>query len=352
MFDVGRMGRLLLATVLAVGIAAQGPAVSAKVANPGPAQDPTPADPVREDGMLGLAALQLPRMGKICSGAAIPMLFGVSNVSPGLEIPLPVVEAGVSVADDQGKTRELLSNGAGLARFNWNTDRPGQIRFTVTARKTFYVDAKPLTFTVQVEPCQWAMSINYREEFAIISEVDMVVGAEVSWRGSVGITSTNGDSGTSEVEIRGGSGTYQFYASDKIKAPVHVSIDPPVSGVWDLRGDGSLVNGVLSLDVGTTEEPYPEMVFLKVTDSGPNNIQVKYKPPAPYLNGKGFFIEANKLSHMTFPTTGGAIELSSGLATYFWTDERTAYSLTILLYPLKDMGASLDGRLAFVGTVR
>lgn len=155
-----------------------------------------------------MSALQLPRAGNVCIGAAISMTFGVSNVSPGLEVPLPVAEAMVNVTDDQGKVRETLTNGAGLARFNWSTERAGQVRFTVTSRKTFYQDAKPLTFSVQVEACDWAMVINYREEFAIISEVALVVGADVQWHGKVSITSTNGDSGVSEVEIRGGSGTY------------------------------------------------------------------------------------------------------------------------------------------------
>ena len=347
---MGRMGRVLLVLLLAVGMPA--PASAATDRGPEPAADPAPADPIREDGILGLTALQLPRMGRVCLGESIAMAFSASNVSPGLEVPIPVVEAAVNVEDTQGRSRMLVTNGAGQARFSWPTEREGQIRFTVTADKTYYVAAKPLTFSVQVEPCQWVLAVDYREEFAIIGEVDFVVGAEVRWRGKVAITSTNADSGDSEVAIRGGTGTYQFYSSDKFQAPIHFSLDPAVSGTWGLQGDGRISAGLMSLDVGTTAESYPEMVFFKLTDYGPNNIQVKYKPPAPYLNGKGFFLEANKLSHLTFPTSGGAVTLGSGLATYFWTDERTAYSLSIMLYPLKDMGASADGRLALAGTVR
>jgi len=205
-FDVGPLWRLLLVLVLAVGAPAPAALAAPDGRVPGPATDPAPAAPIREDGILGLSALRLPRMARVCTGASMEMPLQVSNVSPGLEVPLPVVEAMVNVTDDQGKVRETLTNGAGLARFTWSTERARQIRFTVTARKTFYQDAKPLTFSVQVDACDWAMVINHREEFAIISEVVLVVGASVSWKGSIGITSTNGDSGVSEVEIRGGSG--------------------------------------------------------------------------------------------------------------------------------------------------
>jgi hypothetical protein len=347
-FNVGLIWRLLLAFVLAVGVPA--PAVQAASSGSGSREAQDPAEPVREDGILGLTALRLPRSGKVCTGASMELLFQVSNVSPGLEVPLPVIEAMVNVTDDRGLIRETQTNGAGLVSFTWPAEREGSVRFTVTARKTFYLDAKPLTFSVQVDPCEWVLAVDYREEFAIVSEWDFVIGANVRWRGKIAITSTNGDSGDSEVEIRGGSGTYEFYCSDKIEAPLHWSIDPPVSGTWGLKGDGRLSAGVLTLDVGTTQESYPEMVLLKLTDTT-GHYQINYKPPAPYLNGKGFFIEANKLGHLVFPASGGSVTLSSGLSTYFWTDARTAYTLSIMLYPLKQMTGTTGAPVAFTAAI-
>ena len=143
--------------------------------------------------------------------------------------------------------------------------------------------------------------------------------------------------------LQGGSGSYQFYVADQIQAPVHVSINPPVSGEYTLEVHGHSDGNTVQLEFRTTPLNYPKMVTMKVTDYSNRNIQVNYMPPAPTSDGNGLFLELNKLSTVTFPASGGVINLSSGMSCYFYTPDRTKYSLSIMLYMLQGDSASLPG---------
>ncbi len=344
---MGQLGRFLL--VLALAFSAPAAAVRGPEPNAAPTAAPTS---YREDGILGLTMARYPHSGQVCQFGQVTLGFIVNNVSPGVEVPIPVVEAMITVQDDKGATQRLITRGNGYAEVSWPAETAGQLRFTVDAQKQYYTAARPLTFQVQVVPCKWVLKVNYHEEFAIIAEVQLVVGAYVDWSGYVSAGPPNADSGTSTLTVTG-SGSYRFYASDKIQAPIHISVDPPVSGDWGLNGDGSADSQTVKLNIGAVlPGQYPKMVTLKVTDYGPSNIQVNYKPPAPYIGGNGAFLEANKLNNLTFPADGGNISLSSGMSTFFWTDTRTAYSLDIMLYKVRDLPASTSGSLALADPLR
>jgi len=337
---MGHIGRALVAIALSASVSMAGGGGS--VPNPDAGVD-------RQDGILAVMPLHLPSRGQACLGSDIPMTFAVKNVAPGVEVPMPVVGATVTVRDDRGKVRALETNGAGIARFTWPADTEGQISFTVDAAKQFYKPAGTFSFRVQVAACQWALAVDFHEEYAIVSQVSLVVGADVRWRGMLTSTPGQGEDAVSDITLAGGTGTYQFYASDKIGAPFHFTLDPAISGPWDLHGKGQSDGRTVSLDLQTVAETYPEIVTLKVTDSSNRDIQVNFKPPVPLSGGNGLFIELNRLSQLTFPASGGVVSISSGMSCYFYTPNRTAYSLTIRLYPVKQQSGGLGrGTLAEV----
>jgi hypothetical protein len=350
---LGRPPRALLVLALAALLAAPVTPASAVVRTPAAqlqAPDAGPNDPIREDGILGLAVLQSPRSGKVCAGASFPIGLRISNVSPGVEVPIPVAEAQVSVEDDQGLVREELTNGAGFIRFNWPANKDGQLRLTVTAKKQFYQPAAPVKLTVQVEPCQFGLRVSFHEEYSIVSEWVFVVGDRVDWRGTLRAKPGQGEDAASDIELAGGSGSYEFYCSDKIQAPLHWSIDPPVSGTWDMRVTGTLSQGTLRLEIGAAGETHPPVALFKLTDTT-GQYQINYKPPAPMSNGNGLFLELNHLNQVSFPASGGVVNLDSGMSNFLYTDTRTIYSLSIMLFPLKDLGASVPGKTAFAGAL-
>jgi hypothetical protein len=334
------MGRLI---ALIVGIALVLPAAPAYGAvrplHPG---TPDLNGPTREDGMLGVTPIQLPSRGQVCTGATIPLAFLVQNVSPGLEVPMPVFEAGVSVSDDQGRVREAQTNAAGFLRMQWPADHDGRVRLTVKATKANYVPSAPVTIDIEVGACSWAMSIRFHEEYAVISEMGFVVGADVRWSGTLRAKPAQGEDAGSDIELAGGSGTFRFYASDQIQAPLHWSIDPAVSGDYEIKVRGRSDGRTMNLEIATTPTDYPKYVPLKLTDYSNRGIEVNFKPPAPVSGGNGLFLELNKVNTPTFPVSGGSVSLSSGISCFFYTDKRTGYSLSILVYPLKDQGAVIQ----------
>lgn len=303
-----------------------------------------PNQTVREDGILGIFPGSLPRGGQVCNGSSVPLTFFVKNISPGVEVPLPVVEAGVTVKDNQGITKAIVTNGAGVARFTWPTTHEGTLSFSVDATKTYYQPAQTFKFQVNVINCQWGMSIFFHEEYAIIKEVSLVVGATTTWHGSLKSEAGQGENPTGIISLLGGSGSWEFYAADQIQAPFHFSLDPPVSGDYNLNVSGTSDGRTVKLQLGTIPVSYPQMVAFKVTDYGPYDIQVNYAPPWPTSQGNGLFLELNKLSTLTFPASGGSISLDSGMSCYFLTPDRTKYSLTILFFPLKDSQASVPNQ--------
>ena len=90
----------------------------------------------------------------------------------------------------------------------------------------------------------------------------------------------------------------------------------------------------VKLDIGTNPVEYPKIVTLKLTDYSNRGIKVNYMPPAPTSDGNGLFIELNKLNDLTFPVSGGIVNLDSGMSCYFYTSDRTKYNLSIMLYAL------------------
>jgi hypothetical protein len=64
---------------------------------------------VREDGILGIFLGPLPSGRQVCNGSSVPLTFFVKNISPGLEVPIRVVEAGVTVSGNQGITKDMLT---------------------------------------------------------------------------------------------------------------------------------------------------------------------------------------------------------------------------------------------------
>jgi hypothetical protein len=339
------MGRLV-ALIVAIALIAPAPTALPAAAAPDAVQPATSGGPhldapTREDGALAVTPLQLPARRQVCTGATIPLAFLVQNISPGLEVPLPVFEAGVTVSDDQGRVREAQTNAGGFLRMQWPADREGQVRLTVKATKPNYVPSAPVSIDIQVAACSWGMSIYFHEEYAVIAEMGFVVGADVRWSGTLRAKPAQGEDAGSDIELAGGSGTYRFYASDQIQAPLHWSIDPPVSGDYEINVRGHSDGQTMKLEISTTPTDYPKYVPLKLTDYSNRGIEVNFKPPAPVSGGNGLFLELNKVNTPTFPVSGGSVSLSSGISCFFYTDKRTGYSLSVLVYPLKDMGAAV-----------
>jgi hypothetical protein len=309
--------------------------IALAAAAPGTARAAPAEQVVREDGILGITPGSLPRSGKVCTGSSVRLTFFVKNISPGVEVPIPVNEGMVSVQDDQGRVRELLTNPAGVDSFSWPVNKDGPVNLTVTARKQFYKDAQPFKFSLQAAACKYALKISFHEEYAILKDVSLVVGATTDWRGTLQTTEGQGEDAPSEISLLGGSGSFQFYVADQIQAPFHFSLYPPVSGDYTLDVHGKSDGNTVRLEFTTTPVTYPQIVTMKVTDYSNRGIQVNYMPPAPTSNGNGLFLELNKLSSVTFPSSGGVINLDSGMSCYFFTPDRTKYSLSIMLYTLQ-----------------
>jgi hypothetical protein len=300
---------------------------------------------VREDGILAIFPAQVPRGFHACLGST-QLGFFIRNVSPGVEVPLPVVEAQVTVTDDQGMTKFLLTDAAGHARFSWPLDHEGMVSFNVTAKKQYYLPAQAYTIKVNVISCQWALRIDFNEEYALIQDSTVLVGATTTWRGSLKAGQATGEDLVSDVSLEGGGGTYHFYAADSIQAPFHFSMDPTVSGDYSIKVKGHSDGRTVELELQTDPVTYPKTVPLKVTDYSNRNIKVNVKAPVATSGGNGLFLELNHLNTVTFPASGGTIQVDSGMSCYFFSPTRTKYSLTITLYPMIGENVSIPDESA------
>jgi hypothetical protein len=323
--NIRRILNLLLGIVILTFILAGFP--------PGASAAP-PGQKYREDGVLGLAPVSLPSYRQVCTGSTIPLTFQVKNVSPGLEIPLPVVEAMVTVTDDQGVIRAHVTNGAGSVSFYWPATKEGTLTFTVEAAKEYYLPASPLKIQIEVTPCRWALKVSFHEEYSVVSDFGLVVGATTQWSGGLTSKMGTGENPVREIELAGGSGQFQFYTSDQIAAPFHFSLDPQVSGEYSLKGKGTSDGREIRLNIGTDPVEYPKVITWKITDYSNQGITIKYQPPVTTSDGNGLFLELNKLNDLTFPVSGGIVNLDSGMSCYFFTPDRTKYNLSIMLYAL------------------
>lgn len=289
---------------------------------------------VRENGILGIFPGSMSGRNQVCVGGSYSLRFTINNISPGLEIPIPVVEAMVSVSDGQGNVRELVTNNGGVALIRWPVKSSGVINLTVQARKNTYKPAAPLEIQLKGINCDYGLSIHFQEEVAIIKEAKFVAGAVTSWRGTLKATTGQGEDPIQELSLAGGSGSYKFYVADEIPAPFHFTLDPPVGGDYSIRVRGTDDGNTIMLELGTNPVSYPQFLTMKVTDYSNRGIEVNYKPPVGTGSGNGLFLELNKLNNLTFPASGGVVSISSGMSCYLIYPDRTKYSLVIMLYPL------------------
>jgi hypothetical protein len=246
---------------------------------------------------------------------------------------MPVENAAVEASDGQGNIHYRVTNAAGSATINWPVTKPGEINLTVQARKEYYNSSEVLKLWLRVTECQWTLKIDFQEEYAIIKEVNMVVGATTHWTGDLKAGPPQGEESEREITLQNGNGEYAFYASDEIKAPLHVNLKDPVSGEYKLRLSGKNSGGQVSLNMGAVPVQYPPIVALELKDYSNRDIKVNYYPPVPTGRGNGLFLESNHLNDVTFPDSGGVIQLDSGMTCYLEMPDRTLYSLTITLQP-------------------
>jgi len=296
----------------------------------------SPRQIIRENGILAITPGYMGGAREVCVGSSFRLVFLVNNASPGLEVPIPVAEAMVTVSDDQGNVRAQVTNAAGVSVINWPMKSTGTTLLTIKADKDTYQSAQPIRIQLKAINCKYGLSIFFHEEYAIIQDT-LVVGATTSWKGTLQSNTGQGEDPVSELSLLGGSGNYNFYVADYFKAPIHFFIDPPVSGEYSIQVKGTDDGNNVQLEIQTQPVGYPQLVTMSVVDYGPFNLTVNYKPPTPTSDGNGLFLELNKLNNLTFPASGGVVSISSGMSCYFYTPDRTKYSLVVMLYPLKDL---------------
>jgi hypothetical protein len=289
------------------------------------------ADGIRltEDPIVGADIVRLPRGQKGCLGTPMTMTFAA--VQDNLDAPgLPIFGAAIELTAEDGTSKREWTDSAGLATFTWPADKKGEINFSVRADKEGYDADGPEEFRLRVEPCRWDLSVDYREEYAIIDEAAMVVGAEVHWVGTVRPADPDAPQGA-EALIVEGTGTWAAYAKDQIKAPIHTSLDPEASGSYDLEWDARIEFGALLLDLKSVKANFPAMTYIKLTDYT-NHYQINYKPPTPWVLTDGDVLKSNGLSHTEYPDLGGGVFYEyAGPPNFFYTPNRTEYSLRFWL---------------------
>ena len=202
------------------------------------------------------------------------------------------------------------------------------------ADKEGYDQEGPEEFRIRVEPCRWDLAVDYTEEYAIITEASMVVGAEVHWVGTVTPANPDAPQGDEPLKIEG-SGTYAAYAKDQIKAPIHVSLEPAVSGSYDIEWEGSIEFGDVRIRVKSVTTTFPKMVFIKLTDYT-NQYQINYKPPAPWVGTDGNIFTVNQATNLKYSLRGGVVRVSNGPPSFFYTPDQTAWSLSIRLTEVRE----------------
>ena len=327
------LARVLLAIALVLACAASGAAGS--TTPQGRTGSPPKPDGIRvtEDQIVGVEIVRLPRGQLACKGAPMPMTFRAAQDN--LELPpIPIFGAAIELTDDKGTSKRGWTDSAGLTTITWPADRTDEINFTVRADKEGYEQGAAEEFRIRVEPCRWDLTVDYREEYAIMSEVSMVVGAELHWVGTVKPANPDAPQGAETLKIEG-SGTYAAYAKDQIKAPLHVSLEPTVSGSYDIEWEGTIEFGELFLKVKSVSATFPKMVFIKLTDYT-NQYQVNYKPPTPWLVTDGNVFAVNQASSLQFALGGGYVQVRNGPPSFFYTPDKTEWDLTIQLTEVRE----------------
>jgi len=286
-------------------------------------------------GTLSLDLIRNPNAKNVCVGDSIPLDFLVLNNVDIPDVPPPVYWAMVEVKDDQGKVRAQATNAAGNSTVYWPVTKQGYIMLTAQATKTDYTSSQPIRIGLNATECRWYLKIEFQEEYSIIKEWNMVVGATTEWNGQLKVDKPQADSTQTKVQLLGGSGEYNSYAADQIPAPFHFTLTDPISGDFPLQVEGSLSNDPLKLYMGLQPLAYAKTVHLELKDYSEYNIQVFYVPELPTSEGNGMFLASNKLDTVTLPAEGGSIHLDSGMSCYFNLGVPSLYSLTITLQPIQ-----------------
>jgi hypothetical protein len=137
---------------------------------------------IREDGTLGIFPGVLPSGGQVCNGSSVPLTSSIKNTTPGGEVPIPAVEAAVTACDNQGISKYIITNGAGVAYCNRPTSKEATLTLIVDANKTYYIPAQTVKFQLIVINCNYALAIYFHEEYAILKDFSLVEGATTTWR--------------------------------------------------------------------------------------------------------------------------------------------------------------------------
>jgi hypothetical protein len=289
---------------------------------------------VEDDPIVGVDVVRVPPENHACKGTEFTMVFQAAEHN--FEAPsTPIFGAAIELSDGKGGSKRQWTDAAGMATFTWPAKEDGQIDFTVRADKEGYLPGEPETFWISVEPCRWELSVDYQEEYAFAEEVSMIIGAEVNWTANVTMAGTGSSSGKAPVEFDGGAGTYSVYAGDAMPGPVHISLDPPVNGMYDIAWEGWVDGGMLYLREKSVDATFPKMAFIKVRDDT-GNIKVNYKPPAPWVVTDGDMLKANGVRFMKFALSGGTVSRSSGPPSFVSTPTRTAWSLRVTVKEVKE----------------
>jgi hypothetical protein len=330
---VKTLARVLLALVLVLACAASGAAGS--TTPQGRTGSPPTPDGIRltEDAIVGVEIVRIPRGNLACKGAPMSMTFRA--VQENLDLPpIPIFAAAIELTDDKGTSKRGWTDSAGLVTITWPANRTGEINFTVRADKEGYDQEGAEEFRIRVEPCRWDLTVDYTEEYAIITEASMVVGAEVHWVGTVRPANPDALEGDAPLKIEG-AGTYAAYAKDQIKAPLHVSLEPAVSGSYDIDWEGSIEFGDVLIKVKSVTATFPAMVFIKLTDYT-NQYQINYKPPAPWIGTDGNIFTVNQATSLKYSLWGGVVRVGNGPPSFFYTPDQTAWSLSIRLTEIRE----------------
>ncbi len=286
-------------------------------------------------GKLYLDLTRDPNAQNVCVGDSVPLDFLVLNNVDIPDVPPPVNWAMVEVKDDQGNVRAQVTNAAGNSTVYWPVTKAGYISLTAQATKTDYTASQPIRLALDATECRWYLKIEFQEEYPIIPEWNMVVGATTEWYGQLKVDKPHADSTSTKVELLGGSGEFNSYAADQIPAPFHFTLTDPISGDFPLQVEGYLSDGQLKLNMGVNPLQYAKLVHLELKDYSEYNIQVKYVPVLPTAEGNGMFLELNHLDNVTLPAEGGSIHLDHGMSCYFNLGDHSLYSLTITLMPIR-----------------
>lgn len=303
-----------------------------------------------ERGYLRIFPGNLSGAMRICKDSEFLINLTVKNAPNGMDIPLPVMDANINIVDNTGRREAGVTGRDGLVRISWPTDKEGTFTLTATAQKHEYVSGPPFSFNIRVTSCGWEFGVRFLEEYYIVKESSLVVGAHTRWDGILRAGEAGGDEGDGglrKVELIDGMGSFEFYAQDQIEAPFHFSLETPVSGSWNLNASGTLQNDNLHLVFGEDAVSYPKVVNLKITDYSnevsDRDLTVNFAPPVATGGGNGLLLTLNQIMSADFPASGGEITRTSGMGIYFQLSEVSKYSLLLYLKPYKIESGYLPG---------